>query len=665
MVNSPFTLMPRLILVFLVVSFGLTTFAPAEAPNIILITVDTTRADRMGFLGCKKGLTPNLDVLARQGVVFEQAYSQAPLTPVSHATIFTGTYPQFHTVTDFGHPLPALLPFVPEILNKSGYRTAAFVGSLILDPKANMAPGFDRGFDSFDAGFHTKRGPNESRYQSVERRAGDVVAHAIRWMATNQNRQSPFFIWIHLYDPHAPYDPPPPFDKRFAKAYDGEIAYADSALGKLFTYLRQHALYDSALIAMMSDHGESLGAHGESMHGIFLYDETIRVPLVFKLPGNVLASRRVGSRVRLVDVAPTLLSMLSLPLPPTFQGESLVPLMKRPIAKSGQKTADLPAYAETDYPHRAFGWSSIRSMRTGKYLFVRAPRRELYDESQDKSAEHDLATTSPAVAETLEAQLDQFRDRTSSYHGKAEAAVSSQQNENLSALGYVGSTQATASSDPLQGADPKDKIGISNTLHEGMIAVEDGRYAQAIPMLQQVLADSPAISAAQMQLGIALARVKRYPEAIVVLRKAVQLIPDSTPAQYELGLALFETGAWQESAQYFEFVAKKRPKFPDAQYSLAAVYARIKRVPEAIELLRQVIQQNPEHFRANLLLGRIFTLQHRPEEALPYLKQAVVSEPRNSEAHTFLADAYEQHGDSQAAALERNRADVLQRNREP
>src|SRR6201998_3583045 len=172
--------------------------ALAEIPNIVFITVDTTRADRMGFLGSKRGLTPNLDVLARQGIVFERAYSQAPLTPVSHATIFTGTYPQFHTVTDFGHALPSLLPFVPELLQKSGYHTAAFIGSLILDPKANMAPGFDRGFDYFDAGFHQKRGPGEDRYHSIERRAGDVVAHAIGWM--NKNRQARFFIWIHLYD---------------------------------------------------------------------------------------------------------------------------------------------------------------------------------------------------------------------------------------------------------------------------------------------------------------------------------------------------------------------------------------------------------------------------------------------------------------------------------
>jgi arylsulfatase A-like enzyme/Flp pilus assembly protein TadD len=642
--------------VLLLLLIGACLSVRAEAPNIVFITVDTTRADRMGFLGNTHGLTPNLDALARQGIVFERAYSQAPLTPVSHATIFTGTYPQFHTVTDFGHPLPALLPYLPDILQKSGYHTAAFIGSLILDPNASVAPGFDRGFSFFDAGFHVKRDRDDSRYGTVERRGGEVVAHAISWL--NKNHQPPFFIWVHLYDPHAPYDPPPPYDKRFSDPYEGEIAYADASLGKLFTYLRQRGLYEHTLIVMMSDHGESLGAHGESMHGIFLYDETIHVPLVFKLPAELLARRRVSRRVRLVDVAPTLLSMLSLPLPPTFQGESLVALMKG----SPKATDNLPAYAETDYPHRAFGWSALRSLRTGKYLFVRAPKRELYDQSQDKRAAHNLEASSPAVSGTLQTQVDNFHDQTSSYHEKSpQAALSSEQAENLSALGYVGSSSSNQSQDLFQGADPKDKIGISNILQEGMIAVEDGRYEDAIPLLKHVLDDSPLVTAAQMQLGIALSKVRRYPEAIVALRKAVEQLPDSVQAQYELGLALFETGEWRESVPYFEFVAKKRPKWPDAQYSLASVYARTQHVPEAVELLLAVVQLNPQHFRANLLLGRILTLQHHSREALPYLRQAESTEPDNFEPHAFLADALDELGDSQSAATERARAEALQR----
>src|SRR5437879_1018932 len=646
-------------LLFILLS-ALRLYVHAEPPNIVFITVDTTRADRMGFLGNTHGLTPNLDLLARQGVVFERAYSQAPLTPVSHATIFTGTYPQFHTVTDFGHPLPALLPYLPEILKKSGYHTAAFIGSLILDPKASMSPGFDRGFDFFDAGFRVKRDRDENRYQTIERRAGDVVGHAITWL--NKNRQPPFFLWVHLYDPHAPYDPPAPYDKRFKDPYEGEIAYADASLGKLFHFVRQQGCYERTLVVMMSDHGESLGAHGESMHGIFLYDETIQVPLVFKLPGELLARRRVTSRVRLVDVAPTLLNMLSLPLPPTFQGESLVPVMKG-IQKGAD---DLPAYAETDYPHRAFGWSALRSLRTGKYLFLRAPKRELYDQLQDKSAAHNLAASSPAVTDILQSQLNDFHDKTTSYHeGTAQPKLSSEQAENLTALGYVASNSAGQSQDPFQGADPKDKIAISNILQEGMIAVEDGRYEEAIPLVRAVLEDSPLVTAAQMQLGIALARMKRYPEAIVALRKAVEQLPDSVQTQYELGLALYETGAWRDSVPYFEFVAKKRPKWPDAQYSLASVYARTQHVPEAVELLLAVVQLNPQHFRANLLLGRILTLQHHASEALPYLKQAQGSEPDNFEPHAFLADALDQLGDSQTAATERARAEALKQRAKP
>jgi tetratricopeptide (TPR) repeat protein len=504
----------------------------------------------------------------------------------------------------------------------------------------------------FDAGFHMKRGPNEDRYDALERRAGGVVAHAVSWL--NKNRRQPFFIWIHLYDPHAPYDPPPPYDQR-PNLYDGEIAYADASLGKLFAYLRQRGLYDGALIAMMSDHGESLGDHGEEMHGIFLYDETIHVPLVFKLPHELLAGRRVPSRVRLVDFAPTLLSMLSLPLPPSFQGQSLVPLMKR--SPRAGFAPDLPAYSETDYPHRAFGWSSLRSLRSGKYLFVRAPKRELYDQSQDQSEQHNLANNSRAVADTLQAQLEQFRDRTSSYHEHSSAAASSQQSESLAALGYVSSGNAAAAQDPLQGPDPKDKIQIANVLHHGIMAVEDARYEEAIPLLQRVVQENPYITAAQLQLGIALARTKRFEEAIPALRKAVQQVPDSIPAQYELALALYQTGQWKESAAYFETVAHKRPNFADAQYSLASVYARIQRVPEAVDLLRRAVHLNPQHFQANLLLGRILTLQGNASDALPNLKAATAVEPQSKEAHLFLADAYTQLGMQEDADRERAQAD--------
>src|SRR5438094_8479306 len=443
----------------------------------------------MGFLGSARGLTPNLDAMAQQGVVFTRAYAHVPLTTASHTTIFTGTYPQFNYVNDFGIPLSTKLPYLPAILHKRGYHTGAFVGSLILDPLDGTAPGFDRGFDVYDAGFHLRR-HGMDRYKSVERRAGDVVDHALSWLS--QVPSGPFFLWVHFYDAHDPYDPPSPYKERYAaQPYDGEIAFADACVGKLLDALKKHGLYEETLIAVMADHGESLGAHGANTHGVFLYDETLHVPLVIKLPLNRGAGRRTELRAGLVDVAPTILNAAGLVPPAEMQGQSLLGSI---ISVSNPKVAgpantpreDRPAYAETDYPHRAFGWSALRALRTGKYLFVRAPKRELYDQISDHSAERNLAGSSPAVTDTLQAQLDQFRDRSSSFHESSQkASTTPEQSENLSALGYVASNPATAASDPMQGADPKDKIQISNVLHEGMIAVEDGRYRQAIPLLQQ------------------------------------------------------------------------------------------------------------------------------------------------------------------------------------
>src|SRR5271165_1067263 len=271
--------------------------SPAQHPNVILITLDTTRADRMGFLGSKLGLTPNLDAMARQGIVFTRAYSHVPLTTASHATILTGTYPQFNHVNDFGVPLSPNLPYLPALLGQHGYQTGAFVGSLILDPLDGTAPGFDRGFDVYDAGYHLRR-RGADRYKTVERRGGEVVDHALAWLSHAPDK--PFFLWVHLYDAHDPYDPPSPYKERFAaQPYDGEIAYADACVGKLLDALRSHGLYDETFVAVMADHGESLGAHGENTHGIFLYDETIQVPLLIKLPHAIAAGTRIENRVEL------------------------------------------------------------------------------------------------------------------------------------------------------------------------------------------------------------------------------------------------------------------------------------------------------------------------------------------------------------------------------
>ncbi|HMC72663.1 MAG TPA: sulfatase, partial [Terriglobales bacterium] len=424
-------------------------------PNIILITLDTTRADRMGFLGSKGGLTPNLDALARQSAVFTHAYSHVPLTTASHATILTGTYPQFNHVVDFGIPLSDKLPYTPDILRKSGYHTAAFVASLVLDPLGGTAPGFDRGFEVYDAGFRLRpRGAD--RYKTVERRASEVVNHALAWLS--KRKAGPFFLWVHFYDAHDPYDPPEPFKSRYkSDPYDGEIAYVDAQLGRFLTALRTQGLYDKSLIAVMADHGESLGEHGENTHGVFLYDSTIHVPLVVKLPGLHASGKQVDTRVSLVDIAPTMLRQAAVAVPSEMQGQSLLSLMKAPSAQTAAGE-DRPAYAETDYPHRAFGWSSLRALRTGKYLYVRAPQVELYNQASDPQEKNNLAPSSKAVADTLGSQLEDFRRNTSQTLVEL-AKPDPEQAEKLRALGYVASDTSnskTGSAD--SGIDPKSKI---------------------------------------------------------------------------------------------------------------------------------------------------------------------------------------------------------------
>jgi arylsulfatase A-like enzyme/Tfp pilus assembly protein PilF len=655
------------------------TIHPNSQPNVILITVDTTRADRMGFLGSSRGLTPNLDAMARIATAFTHAYSHVPLTTASHATILTGTYPQYNHVNDFGVPLAAGLPYLPDILHAHGYRTAAFVGSLILDPIAGTAPGFDRGFDVYDAGFRIKT-PRDNRYDTVERRAGVVVAHALAWLKTRPADAPPFFLWVHLYDPHDPYDPPEPYKSKFADPYDGEIAYADAMLGRLFAALKTAGLYQDSLITMMADHGEAFGEHGERSHGMFLYDETIHVPLLIKLPAarcSVPATDEATSpkgkrnttsrepcpgtkpqtndaRVGLVDVTPTILEATGIPIPQEIQGQSLLGAMKSGAAQD--RSIDRPIYSETDYPHRAFQWSSLRALRQGKYLAIEAPERELYDQTNDPKAVHNLASASPAVTEALVAQAEKFRQQTSADLAAA-AKLDPEQAEKLRALGYVGGDSGQGHEGKIGGTNPKDRIEIANLMHDGILEVEQGEYEKAIAKLQRVVGSQPDSAIAYVQLGTAWTRLKDYEKALPILEKAVALKADSTLAQYDLGLALFETGSWKEAAPQFEQVVARSPRWADAHFSLAAVYARIDRVPEAMDELDKALALSPEHYRANLLRGRLLSLLGKPLEALPNLEKAAAVEPDSREAHLFLADDYAKLGRSTEEKKERAKAE--------
>jgi len=535
----------------------------ATKPNIILITLDSTRADRMGFMGTHGGLTPNMDGIAHQGIVFLQAYSQAPTTVVSSATILTGTYPQTHQASEFGGSLARTVPYLPDVLHANGYRTAAFVGSIQLDPRNGPFQGYDRGFDVYDAGFRQPQ-KGEGRVQSVERHGDLVVAQAIKWLASN--KQSTWFLWVHLQDP----------DGASGGSSDREIASADTAAGKLIAFLRNNSLYDDALVLVSSPHGESLDAHGEITHGIFLYDETIHVPLVLKLPKSRLAGKQTKNRARLLDIAPTLLAEAGISVPAQMQGQSLIRIAQ------ATSQADQPAYSRSELPQRAFGCSLIESWRAGKYLYIRAPKPELYDLSNDPGATHNLAQSAKATLETLASQLQAFDSHLGNDTVKsASSELTSSELQKLASLGYVGLQKAAGVTTAAAGTDPKDILPAINKTLEGIRDLEDGKPENAMATLRQVLASQPAMYLAQYGMGEALVELRQYSDAIPYLHRAIELQPDSAWAHYNMGICLMKTGDFKASAVHLEIASERLPGFSQAHSALAETYDHLGRTSDA------------------------------------------------------------------------------------
>jgi tetratricopeptide (TPR) repeat protein len=430
--------------------------------------------------------------------------------------------------------------------------------------------------------------------------------------------------------------------------------------------MRTRGLYENSVIAVMSDHGEALGDHGEDTHGMFLYDETIHVPLVIKLPGGSSAGKRIEHRVGLVDVLPTILQAVGITVPQEVQGETLLGMMKpAPAEKVGAEPApeispDRPMYAETDYPYSSFRWSALRSVRTGKYLFIQAPRRELYDEGADPKAEHNLAPVSKAVADTLEGRLDAFRQKTSSSREAPKVSLDLGQQEKLAALGYFAADNAsTGGGAKATGADPKDKIEISNVLHRVELLQDGLHYQEAIALLEQVIAKEPDTFIAYRQLGDCYMTLHDFKKAVPVLRKAAELRPDSIKQHFQLGMALLATEDFAAAAPEFEIVVAKVPRWDQAHLMLAVAYAKTDRAREAVTECEKVLEVIPDHYGALLLEGQVLVLSKQAQAALPRLEKAAALQPQMPEPHTFLADAYAQLGRKTDAARERAQATRL------
>jgi len=612
--------------------------AAASKPNLVLITIDSARADHMGLLGAKSNLTPNLNRLTTESIVFDHAYTQAPGTVVSHATILSGSYPQTTGMTEIGGTLAPSLPNLPELLKAQGYRTAAFVGSIALDPSNGLAQGFDRGFQTYDAGFRPvivgtgAVHPVRSSALMITRSGAEVVSRAATWLS--KNTQGPFFIWIHIADADSA-----------QASYNTAISAADAAVGKFLAALKAHQLDGATAVIVAADHGQSLGAHGENTHSIFLYDETIRVPLLVKLPAgpsepkqttaspaNAKPAAPVTTKVRLLDIAPTLLEIAGIPVPSQMQGQSLLR-----IAKSG--AADQPVYSRSDFPQRAFGWSPLESWRAGKYLYIRAPKAELYDLIADPSATHNLAQSSKATLDTMAAQLESFDRRFSGQSAKASSELTSSEMQKLASLGYVGLQKSSSASAPVAGIDPKDKIATANKILDAAPSVlAPSKPDRAIASLTPLVASDSSLYLAEYALGVALAQKAQtektqstqkaqYADAVEHLHRAIELQPDSAWAHYEIGATLLQLASRLQSADSQPVAEHSSPvgSLNTAEHSYAAAADS---------------QSAAEDYKI----------------AAIHLEIAAGRLPAFAPAHAALAEAYEHLGRADDAKRERTRA---------
>jgi choline-sulfatase len=625
-------------------------------PDVFLVTVDTLRADHIRCYGYDRVETPALDALAKDGIRFTQAFTPSPITNTSHTSILTGLLPSTHGVTDFAVPLSPGHATWAELLHQRGYHTAAFIGSVILDSKT-LAPGLDRGFDFYDnfpEHSHTKL-----RWGRVERRGMDVVQRSESWISAHP--AAPHFVWVHLYDPHDPYEPPAPYSRLYKDhLYDGEIAYADSALANFIAYLKKHGWYENSLIVVVGDHGEGLGEHGENTHGIFLYDSTTRVPLIFKLPAsNVVGKVKVvDAQVRTTDILPTALDVVGASVPQRLDGESLKPYF------GGTDTLSRIAFGETDYPLR-FGWAPLRSVRMEGRKFIEAPRPELYDLHTDPAElDNKYEPWNPQVQKSREL-LAELR-ATAPPLEPSKGVVGQGTIDELKALGYLGRADAGSSTsvpEPSLLPDPKDRIEEQNLLHSAMMAAEDNREADARESLLKVLQLDPKSPTALRQLGELELNAGEYAQAAQHLKSAIEARPDDATAAFFEGQALEGAHDPAGARDALEASLKLMPgQFP-ARLLLGRVYMELKNPREAEDQMEAALLLQPDSVEAKLGVANAQIAAGNFAQAAQELEPLTKKQPRNAEIFVLLAHAYSGLGKKTQAQQAEAQAKILRQHK--
>ncbi|MEE8587634.1 MAG: sulfatase-like hydrolase/transferase [Acidobacteriota bacterium] len=619
---------------------GLASGSPQTAtvkPSVILITIDTLRADRVGQQ--PKSITPAIDALALDGVRFTRAMAQVPITLPSHVSILTGAHPMYHGMRDFGGiRLKQERETLAELLKGQGYQTAAFVSSFALDSTWGLDQGFDSYHDNFDLSGYQGIG-----FNAVERRGDQTMDLVLQWLG-RQDGSAPFFLWVHLFDPHDPYQPPSPYKERFAEAlYDGEVAFADAQVGRLVDALKERQLYDPSLIVLMGDHGEGLGEHGEETHGFFIYNTTLHIPLLFKLPGNELKAKEFAQTVMSVDVAPTILQMLRRPRGQDMQGQGLYGLMR-----NGRFPGAEQSYSESYYARYHFGWSSLTAYQDGRYKFIRAPRKEFYDLRQDPGERNNLYPSRTALAEQYNNLLDQligkYKNRQAESLDQQHGDMDAQTRQRLQSLGYItAAAERNVDMEDLQRADPKDKIEVFSKVRKATIASEKGRLEESIQLLSEVARLDPKIYSARYLQGFNFFQKKQFMLAVEEFKAALKVFPESTDAVHSLALSYFNLGLDEEARLGYQQLTRQEPERPRGHLGLGRVALKAKQHLEAESHFRKAVQLGGTH-RAAVGLGRSLLAQNKLDEALKEFERIVRRVPKSAETHLLLAYTYDRKG---------------------
>jgi len=607
---------------------GSTELRVPDGTPIVLISVDTLRSDHLPAYSYGGVETPAIDQLRRDGVLFERAYTNVPLTLPSHTSLLTGVLPPDHGVRDnLGYTVDAAkTPLLQQALKDGGYATGAAVSAYAL----RRATGIGTGFDLYDDGLEVAAGADDPGIQ-LSQRPGLETLNVVRpWLRSVADR--PFFLFFHIFEPHTPYEPPPEFAARYPLPYDGEVAAADDVIGRLLNELRGLEVYDRALIVFLSDHGEDLGDHGEGEHGVFLYRSTLQVPLIIKLPHAERAGEDIGYPVQLIDVCPTVVSALGLPSPANLRGTPL-------LAKRRPDLNKHPIYAETFFPRLHFGWSDLAALITDRYHFINAPRPELYDMLEDPEERNNLIGSKPALETELRTALGAY-DRRLEEPGSVDAETRAR----LAALGYVGSA-STSEDDVLP--DPKDRVQWIAEIQRAYNLFHNGDLESAVPALQRILEANPKIEDAWGYLALAQLELGHPDEAAATFQAALDRLPRSRRLSLRAAILLEHMGRLDEASVYANRAVAYDP--PAAHLLLAQIALKKVDFKSAETEAREAMSSGDRGSGPRLILADVFIARDEPDRAIDLLTRTLEEGMTEDPVYEKLATTYAWVGDFDAA----------------